>query len=79
MPGGAEDLEALLMLLGAITHVGEPAVPRMPRSQPVHQGVAHRLGQDGGGGDGLAQGIAVDQRLVGIPDLGKRQRCPPAS
>ena len=61
------------MLLGAVADVGVPAVAGVARGQPLHQAVAHGLGQDGGGGDGLAARVAVDQRLVGVADLGQRE------
>src|SRR3954471_6748601 len=73
MLGGAERLEALVVLFGTVAHVGVPAIPRMASRQPVHQPIANGLGEYGGGGDGLAARIAVDQGIMGVSDLGQRQ------
>ena len=71
MSGGAVKPERLLMLLRAVTDVGVPTVAGMAVRQPLHQPVAHRLGENGGGGDRLAAGVAIDQGFVGIADLGQ--------
>ena len=61
------------MLLGAIPDVGVPAVAWVARREALHEQIADGLGEDGRGGDGLAAGIAVHQRVVRVADLGERQ------
>ncbi len=61
------------MLGGAVADVGLPAVAGIPRRQPLHETVAHRLGENRRGGHRVATRVAVHQRLVRVADLGKRQ------
>src|SRR5215218_6116820 len=73
MPGGAVDPEPFLMLLGAVTDVGVPAVAGMPGGQPVHQSVTDRFSENGGGGDGLTAGVPIDQCVMGVANFGQGQ------
>src|SRR5690606_35614323 len=71
--GGAETGEGVEVGGGAVAGVGVPAVAGMPAVQPGHQLVADDLGDDAGGGDGVAAGVTVDEGVVLEAQFGKRQ------
>lgn len=70
MVGRAEGRDRRQMLGAAIAAVSVPPIALMPPCKPAHQAVAHRLGDDAGRGDRVTVGIAVDQGVVCVADLG---------
>src|SRR6267378_2126686 len=61
------------VLRRAVPLVAGPGVARVARGEPLHQRVAHRLGDDRCGGDAMAVGIAVHDRFVRAGELGDRE------
>ncbi len=61
------------MLLGSVPDVGVPPIAWVPRGQAVHEGVTYGFGEDGGRRNGLAPGVAIHQRVVGVADLRQGQ------
>ena len=61
--------DALLMLLGAVSHVGFPAIDRMAQRQAAHELIADLLGDDAGSGYGDAVCIPIHQCFVGVAEL----------
>jgi hypothetical protein len=65
--------DALLMFLGAVSHVGFPAIDRMAQRQAAHELIADLLGDDAGSGDGDAVCVPIHQCFVGVAELRERQ------
>ena len=53
-------LEQALVLGRGIALVAAEVVTRVELAELVHEGIAFDLGNDGGGGDGDAEGVAID-------------------
>src|SRR5690348_2637324 len=70
---GPVELETRVVLLGAVAHVGLPAIARVARGQPLHEAIAHGLRDDRGRRDRLAAGVAIDQGIVRVTHLGQGQ------
>jgi len=64
--------QSLLMFLGAVPHVGFPAIQRMAEGEAAHELIADLLGDDAGGGDGNTVRVPVHQGLMGVTQLRKR-------
>jgi hypothetical protein len=61
------------MVGGAIPHVRLPAITRVTDSQPSHEQVPDRLGDDTGRRHGVTEGVAIHEGLVLEAELGKRE------
>lgn len=68
--GGAEALDRRQMFRTPVPAVPVPAISLVPAGQSAHESIPHRLGDDAGGRDGVAIGVAVHECLVGMPDFG---------
>ena len=67
----AQALECGEMLFHGVAFVPGKAVTRVLRIEPLHQGIARRLGKDRCRGDRQAFAISFDDRLLGnvqVPD-----------
>ena len=53
------------MLGGGVALVGGEAVLGMEEVEVAHEGVAMDFGDDGSGGDGEAEGVAVEEAGLG--------------